>query len=464
MNTTYHLSVDLGASSGRTILGEFDGKKIELEEIYRFANSPVKLNGVLYWDFHKLFKEIVYSFKVVNSRNIDVTSIAIDTWGVDFGYIDHQGHLILMPKNYRNESKLKYENEMYEKLSKFDFYQETGVYPSSINSVLQLYADLREFPWLKDVVDKVLFMPDLFNFFLTGKASTNYSIASTSSLLSANKTWSNKIFDALDLPKSWFSQDLNYGEILGDLSQEIEKDTGLVNVKVISGASHDTAASVLTVNKSDLFLSCGTWSVLGAQIDEPIVHDKAFKSTISNEGTTFGDIKLLKNINGLWILQELQRLWAEEGTMYSYEHLIAKARASTINSVIDLDDEIFFKHGNMRELIKDYLKMTNQPLPVNEGDYVRIALVSLSKKYNEAIIELESLTGKTFDKVRMVGGGIQNELLCELTASASGKQIVTGPIEASSLGNVLSQLIILKLIDFNEVEDIVKKSTELKVY
>ncbi|ARJ51976.1 rhamnulokinase [Staphylococcus lutrae] len=465
MEVTKHIAIDFGASSGRVILGHFDGQKIQLEEIYRFANTPVEMNGVLYWDFPKLFQEIKNGLKAVSRVTTNVESLAIDTWGVDYGYIDAQGRLLLLPKNYRNEEKLKYQEALYEALPELEFYKYTGIVPSSINSYVQLYADIQAHPWLKDVVAHVLFMPDLFNYFLTQQININYSIASTSGLLSTSKKWSDTLFEKLGIPKQWFDQsELTLNKVLGHLTPSLIKETGLSELKVIASTGHDTAASILTVSPNAIFISCGTWSVIGIQRDEPIINEVAYQMGLTNEGTYDGQIKCLKNLNALWILQELQRYWSEQGHAYSFSELVKSAEMAHIDSFIDVEDAAFLKQENMYELIQQHLKATGQTLPETVGEWVRIVIQSIAMQYQRTILTIERLSGQSYDTVHMVGGGIQNALLCQLTAKYTGKKVVTGPIEASAMGNVLGQLCTLGLIKKTDIQQVVAASVQLKNY
>ncbi|MEJ7541521.1 rhamnulokinase [Staphylococcus intermedius] len=462
MSETKHIAIDFGASSGRVILGTFDGHKVLLEEVYRFANTPVEMNGVLYWDFPKLFQEIKNGLKAVSRITTAVESLAIDTWGVDFGYIDQHGHLLLLPKNYRNETKLKYQEAIYDCLSEFEFYEETGVLPSSINSYVQLYADLQEHPWLKETVAHVLFMPDLFNYFLTEQTNVNYAIASTSGLLSTEQKWSTKVLDTLGIPEHWFQQsDMTLHTILGSLTPTLVKETGLKDLQVIASAGHDTAASILTVASDAIFISCGTWSVIGIQLEQPIISKAAYKSCLTNEGTSDGYIKCLKNLNALWVLQ---RYWSEQGHQYSYNELVKSAVTCKIDSYIDVEDPIFLKHENMYELIRQHLIETGQRIPNHVGEWVRVVIQSIALNYQQTISAIEKLSGRHYDRVHMVGGGIQNRLLCQLTADLTNKEVVTGPVEASAMGNILSQLLTLKLIEKSEIQQVINASVELNSY
>ncbi|MDG0841963.1 FGGY family carbohydrate kinase [Staphylococcus equorum] len=464
MNKTNHIAFDLGASSGRMVLGEFHKNTIQLNEIYRFANTPVEMNGILYWDFPKLYQEIKNGMKILAKENVHVDSVSVDTWGVDYGYLDENGDLLMLPRNYRNEQKEKYENEIYKLLSKRELFEETGVYPTTINSIVQIYADLKRYPWLRDAAVTILFMPDLFSYFLTKEKATNYSIASTSGLLNKDHEWSRKIIDTLNFPKHWFKQEIENVKILGEVKNSKLNEEVYKNTKVITSAGHDTAASLLVTRENSVFLSCGTWSIMGVKIQEPITKKKAFELELTNEGTVDGKTKLIKNINGLWILQELQRHWAENGVMYSHEKLVEKAKRSSFNETIDVDKKEFMNKCNMHKTIENHFIEQDKIPPSSVGDFVRVVINSLAEKYKEVITNLENVVQKQFSNIHIVGGGIQNELLCELTAQKTQRDILTGPIEASSFGNILSQLIALNLIEYTDIPNIISNSIEMKQF
>lgn len=464
MNKTNHIAFDLGASSGRMILGEFQNSVIHLKEIYRFANTPVEMNGILYWDFPKLYQEMKNGMKMLANENIYINSLSVDTWGVDYGYLDQNGDLLILPRNYRNEEKEKYEKEIYQYISKEELFKETGVFPTTINSIVQIYADLKRYPWLREAATTILFMPDLFNYFLSKEKATNYSIASTSGLLDKNHDWSKKIINTLNFPKHWFEQEIENIKILGKIKSSEIKEEVYENTKVITSAGHDTAASLLATNDDSVFLSCGTWSIMGIKINEPITNKKAFELELTNEGTVDGKTKLLKNINGLWILQELQRYWSDNGVMYSYEELVNKAKQSSYNKTFDVDHKKFINKCNMYTTIKsDFIERGESP-PRDVGDFVRVVINSLAEKYTEVINDLEELTKEKLKNIHMVGGGIQNELLCEFTAKKTQRNIKTGPIEASAFGNILSQLVALNLIEYKEIPKIISNSVDIKQF
>lgn len=469
MEKSNHIAFDLGASSGRLIVAEFDGEKIELKELHRFANTPVNMNGTLHWDIPKLLLEIKNGLNIVKLNNINVETLAIDTWGVDFGYLDKNGDLLYLPTHYRDENKLQYEDELYELVSKKDMFIKTGVQPATINSVLQLFADIKQKPFLKDSVKSVLFTPDLFNYLLTGIENTDFTIASTSSLLSKDdQKWSDSLFETLGIPREWFHNDISYGKKLGALSHQVREELEIQSINVISASSHDTAASLLSVPKKadshNAFLSCGTWSLLGLEIEDVITTDEVYNFELTNEGCMDGNIRLLKNINGLWLLQQLQRYWAENGEMIDFSDLTARAVKSTTNTLIDTNDERFMRATNMYDTILQYCDDTQQDKPKTKGEMVRIVLESLALSYAKTVKQLEKITNQKVEQINMFGGGIKNHLLCQLTANFSGKEVVTGPTEASAMGNIIGQLLVTNKIERSDIYQITNNSFTVKVF
>lgn len=469
MEKSCHIAFDLGASSGRLVLGTFDGKEIVQEEIYRFANTPVNISGTLYWDTPKLFQEIKNGLTMLKVQNIEAESLAIDTWGVDFGYLDKNGELISLPTHYRDEKKLAYEADFYELVDKRELFDKTGVQPASINSIVQIFTDLNRKPYLKESVDTLLFTPDLFNYFLTGVKNTDFTIASTSSLLSkVDQGWDKSILKKLNIPEQWFSGHPSYGKLLGPISEQIQEELEIKSIDVISASSHDTAATLLAIptpaDTHGAFLSCGTWSVLGIENDGYITTTEAYEYGLTNEGSLTGKIRLLKNINGLWLLQQLQRYWAENGEMISYADLTEMAKEAKTDTFLDTNDEIFMGRNNMHEMIMLYCEKTNQVKPKNKGEMVRIILESLALSYAKTIKQLEKISNEEITHINMFGGGIKNQLLCQLTADFSGKKVIAGPTEASSIGNIMSQLLVLEKIEAEEVEEVLKNSFTVKNY
>lgn len=469
MAKTNHIAFDLGASSGRLMLGEFDGEKISLKEIHRFDNTPVNINGTLHWDIPRLLLEIQNGLKLINLKNIEVQTMAIDTWGVDFGYLDLNGDLLYLPTHYRDETKLDYQAELYELIDRKELFNQTGVQPASINSILQLFTDIKRKPFLRDSVKDILFTPDLFNYLLTGEKNIDFTIASTSSLLEKDKqTWSEAIFKTLGIPLTWFQPHVSYGKVLGPLSKQVQEELEIGPIEVISVSSHDTAATLLAIPKEEdsynAFLSCGTWSILGIEIDDAITTDEVYHSGLTNEGCIDGKIRLLKNINGLWLLQQLQRYWADQGEEVGFAELTKKAVNSTTHTFVNTNDDEFMKDTNMYEAVLEYCDRTNQTKPETKGEMVRIVLESLALSYAQTIEQLEEITNKQIEQINMFGGGINNQLLCQLTADFSGKEVVAGPTEASAMGNIISQLLVTGKIKRKEINQIMQRSFSVKVY
>lgn len=469
MESSNHIAFDLGASSGRLIIANFDGEKITLKELHRFANTPVNMNGTLHWDIPKLLLEIKNGLNIIKLDDIKVETMAIDTWGVDFGYLDKNGDLLYLPTHYRDEKKLQYKDKMYDKISRKELFKKTGVQPANINSILQLYADVNRRPFMMNSVKSVLFIPDLFNYFLTGIENIDFTIASTSSLLSKkNQKWSASIFESLGIPSDWFHDNISFGKKIGHISQQIQEELGISPIEVVSVSSHDTAASLLSIPKKtdshNAFLSCGTWSILGVEIEDAITTDEVYNFGLTNEGCFEGKARLLKNINGLWLLQKLQRYWAENGEMLEFSDLTERALNATTNTFIDTNAQIFMGDTNMHDAILKYCDDTNQTKPQTKGEMVRIILESLALSYAITVEQLEKVTERKIDQINMFGGGIKNQLLCQLTADFSGKEIVTGPTEASSMGNIIGQLLVTKRIEQEDVFEVMNKSFSVKTY
>lgn len=463
------IAIDLGASSGRLISGTYfsDKKKIELNEQFRFSNQPIHLTRSFYWDYLKIFQEIKYGLSM-SEKNLDnISSISVDTWGVDYGLIDGNGKVISTPFSYRDGRAADFQDQFFEKMNKEEIFLETGTQPDSIISALQLYADLTERPYLKNVIHKILFMPNLFEFFFTGKAENEFTIASTSGLLcNQNGNPSEKMLKELTLNPEWLGSIRKNGSVLASVLPEIKKEVGLTSdIKVVNGAGHDTGAAILAlpIEKSQksqaAFISCGTWSIVGTQTQKPVVTKKAFDAGLTNEGCFDGENRLLKNITGLWVIQELQKEWSYKGEVVSFDKMVQLAReAGPAKSWISVKDPSFGTPDDMEQKIINYLKKTTQYIPQTKGELIRIAYESLALSYAETIDELEQVTGNTINTVYMFGGGIQNKLLVQLAANYTQKRIVTGPIEASVTGNVISQLLTLGIITENDRLDVLTNS------
>lgn len=459
------LAFDFGASGGKAFLGILNEGKLTTEEIHRFSNDPVMVRGHFYWDVLRLFHEIKQGLiKCATSGHKDIDSIAIDTWGVDFGLLDEKGELLGNPYHYRDTHTDGMMEEVFKVIPKDELYSQTGIQFMQFNSIYQLYAMKKnDYTPLKNA-KTLLFMPDLLNYFLTGVKTTEYSIASTSQLLDpVKRDWNESVFNQLDLPRSLFTEIIKSGTVVGKLSADIAKETGLGQVDVIAVAAHDTGSAVVSVpalEEDFVYISCGTWSLLGVESDEPIVNDKSYDLSYTNEGGAENKIRFLKNIIGLWLVQECKRQWEREGQSVSFAELEQQANeAKPFESLIDPDCEMFLAPGDMPERIRQYCRNTNQPVPETKGAIVRCIMESLAMKYRATIEGLEGILGKNISVIHMVGGGIKDKMLCQFTANATARQVITGPIEATAIGNIMVQAMALNAVDsLSSVRKIVKAS------
>lgn len=470
MSIIYNLAFDFGASSGRMILSKFENGKIELEELHRFANEPVRIGKYFYWDTFRLYHELKTGLKKAAARKIPISSLAIDTWGVDYGLIDKQGNLIGNPVNYRDDRTIGVIDEVDAVVPLEELYASTGIQFMNFNTVFQFYADKKMRPEIYNKADKFLMMPDLFNYFLTGKMYNEYTNASTGQLLDAKKrTWDIELLKRIGIRTDLFCDMIQPGTIVGDLIDEVVKETGLEHVKVIAVGSHDTASAVAGTpfeEEHAAFLSCGTWSLLGMEMDEPVLTKESFDYNYTNEGGVEGKIRLLKNINGLWIMQNLRRNWCEFEEQVSFPDIIKAAReAENKTFTIDPNDARFTAPYNMMKEVIAYCEESSQGTPKGLGEIAMAIYNGLTKEYATTVQNLEVITGNKIPCINMVGGGIQDQLLCELTAKATGKRVVAGPIEGSVLGNVMMQLKTLGVIaSLEEGRKVIKNSFEQKIY
>lgn len=470
MSAVYNLAFDFGASSGRMILSKYEDGKIELEELHRFANEPVRVGKYFYWDTYRLYHELKMGLKKAAARKIPISSLAIDTWGVDYGLIDKDGNLIGNPMNYRDDRTIGVIEEVGKIVPLEELYASTGIQFMNFNTVFQFYADKKMRPDIYEKADKFLQMPDLFNYFLTGKMYNEYTEVSTGQLLDAKKrTWDIDMMKRIGIRTDLFCELIEPGTVVGDLLDEVVKETGLEGVKVIAVGSHDTASAVAGTpfeEENAAFLSCGTWSLLGMELDEPILTKESYEYNYTNEGGVEGKIRFLKNINGLWIMQNLRRNWCEFEGEVSFPDIIKAAKeAENKDFIIDPNDARFTAPYNMMKEVIAYCEEHGQGTPKGLGEIAMAIYNGLTGEYATTVKNLEVITGKTVSCINMVGGGIQDQLLCELTAKATGKKVVAGPIEGSVLGNVIMQLKTLGAIgSLEEGRQVIKNSFEQKIY
>lgn len=463
------LAFDFGASSGRAIIGCFDGDKITLEEVHRFSNDPVSVGGTVYWDVLRLFYEIKQGIiKAKIAGGFD--SIGIDTWGVDFGLIDSEGKLMENPVHYRDTRTVGLVDEAFKTMPKEKLYGITGIQFMELNTLFQLISLKKYRPWMLERADKMLFMPDLFGYMLTGKMCAEYSIASTSQLIDLDKkTWSKEILDAFGIKESVFAPLVQPGTVLGELSKEVCEECGVDPVPVISVCGHDTQSAITSVPCEDgdfAFLSSGTWSLFGTELDKPIVNETSMNINITNEGGFDGSTGFLKNIIGLWLIQESRRQWKREGKEYSYADLEKLALAAEpFKCFIDPDAPEFVPHGNIPERVREFCRKTGQYVPETVGEIMRCIYESLAMKYRLTFEKLRECTERDYPVIHVIGGGTKDGLLCQMTANSCDRTVKAGPIEATVMGNVAVQLMSGGSVkNIGQARKIVADSSELKTF
>lgn len=464
-----YLAADFGGGSGRVIAGWLEDGKLTMEEIHRFGNRQVRLGDHVYWDFPALFEDMKAGLKKAASKGYEVESIGVDTWGVDFGLIDRDGQLLGNPVCYRDARTAGMTEKLFETLNPTEHYATTGIQVMEINTLAQLLS-IKGTAQL-EAAEHLLFMPDLFSYFLTGKATNEYCIASTSELLDAKRReWSWETIEALGLPKRIFGDIVMPGTVRGELRKDIAEETGLKDVKVIAVGSHDTASAVAAVPAIEgdgpvAFLSSGTWSLLGIELPEPILTEEARQAEFTNEGGVGGRIRFLQNITGLWILQRLMAEWKERGEEQTFGELLPAAAQASISSIIPVADAAFTNPPSMEKAISDYCRQSNQPAPQTKGEFVRCLFQSLAKKYKDAIEGVNGLLPESLKRLHIIGGGSQNGLLNQFTADALGIPVWAGPVEATAMGNILVQAMAAgEVADLAELREVVRRSVTPKVF
>lgn len=465
MSDKKYLAIDLGASSGRGIVGSYDGERLTLRENCRFENCPVQVVDRLYWDILRIFHEIKQSLSLALHEEKGLRSVGIDTWGVDYALLDRGGHMLSSPVHYRDARNAAAESYAPERLPFERIYGTTGIQSLSFNTLYQLCAEQREDPRRLERAERLLFIPDLLNYFLTGRMATEYTVASTGALLDARRrTLSDELLAAFDIPKKLFSPLVQPGNRLGGLLPQLREEFG-GDVTVVNVASHDTACAVVAVpcTAGDmLYISSGTWSLMGTELREPIINADSRRANFTNEGGAEGTVRFLKNIMGLWILQESRRRWAHEGREYSFAELERLACATPAHvSFIDPDAPEFAAPGNMPARVADYCRRTGQRVPETVGEIVRCIYESLALKYRMVAGGVMRLSGVRPSAVSIVGGGSKDGLLNQMTANACGMPVIAGPGEATAMGNLIVQAISDgELRDVGEGRELVRRSFE----
>lgn len=446
--TVNFLAVDLGASNGRVLVARWDGARFGLEVLHRFPNGPVNVLGSLHWDVLRLWSEIQAGLARYAARFEEpLAGIGLDTWGVDYALLDSAGRLLGNPYHYRDSRTDGMVEQACQVVPRERIFEYTGIQFMQLNTLIQLFSMVRSGDPQLEAADTLLMMPDLFNYWLTGQKGCEYTDASTTQMLDArSRTWATDLVAELGIPTRILPAIIETGTVLGELRSDVAVEAGLRQpAPVIASASHDTASAVAAVpglDQHSLYISSGTWSLVGVEVSEPVINERSLALNFTNEGGVAGTIRLLKNVTGLWLLQESRRQWQREGHDYGWEDLLAlAAQAEPFRSLVDPDHPDFLSPGDMPATVRAYCRRTGQPEPESVGAVVRCCLESLALKYRWAIEALDELVGYRLETVRIVGGGSQNRLLSQFTADACQRPVVTGPVEATALGNVMVQAI-----------------------
>ena len=462
------LAFDFGASSGRAIIGTFENGKISLEEIHRFENGPVQMNGGFYWDLPKLFHEVKQG--LIKAEEYGYESIGIDTWGVDYALVTLDGLLLGNPYNYRDERTVPIFEKLKETVTENELYKMTGIQNMNINTLYQLLETKENHPDFYALADKMVLMPDLFGYLLTGKLYAERSIASTTQLIEPyTKQWNKNLIDKLGLDITKFPELVDSGTQIAPIKEEICKELDITPKMLTAIAGHDTASAVVAVPakaKDFVYISCGTWSLFGTELEEPCITEKSAEMNITNEGGYNRTTRFLKNIIGLWIIQETRRQFKRDGKDYSYADMENMAReAKPMQCFIDPDDPRFTPPGNQIRRIREFCEETGQYIPVTDGELVRCIYESLAMKYKYTFENLQKCTGKTFEAIHMVGGGTKDGFLCQMTADATNVPVIAGPIEATAAGNIAVQLIAAgEIKDLSEAREIIADSFSVQEF
>jgi rhamnulokinase len=464
------LAFDLGAESGRGVLGLFDGQRLKLEVVHRFANGPVPILDALYWDVLRLYAEMLITLRRCAADHGGIDSLGVDTWGVDFGLLGSDDRLLGNPRHYRDPHTEGIMEAAFARVPRPEIFRQTGLQFMRFNTLFQLLALQRARTPLLEVARTLLMMPDLFHFFFTGVKANEFTDASTTQLYDpAAKGWALGLLKAFGLPAQIVGTVVLPGTVLGPLRRSVATDTGLEAVPVIAPASHDTGSAVAAVpaeGDSWAYISSGTWSLMGVELPGPQINEKTLRYNFTNEGGVGGTIRLLKNIMGLWLVQECRRAWERSGQLYSYDDLARLAETSRpFVSLVDPDDSSFILPPSMPAALADFCRRTSQPAPAQPGAVVRCALESLALRYRWVLERLEELLGRQLNVIHVVGGGSQNALLCQFTADACNRRVLAGPVEATAIGNVLVQAVGLGLLgSLADAREVVCRSFEVRAY
>ena len=467
MNTSNYFAVDLGATSGRTIISVFDGHKIKMRELTRFSNPMIPVGGHLYWDLPGLYNEVLLGLKKAADEGIAVDSIGIDTWGCDFAFFGKDGQLLGLPHCYRDRHTEGAQEKFFEKMPAAEVYSRTGIQFMDFNSLFQLDTLRRNGSSALECADKILFIPDALIYMLTGKAICEYTVASTSQMLNPETgDLDLRILEVLGLSREKFGEMTRPGTVVGCLTDQVREATGLGAVPVVAVAGHDTASAVAAVPALDreyAYLSCGTWSLLGIESDKAIITEDSFRENFTNEGGIEGTTRFLKNICGLWLFEQSRKEFRD--VPESVGELVALCETSSYDGLIDPDDPSFTSPASMTSAIREYCLSHGQEAPQTPADFCRCIFRSLAKRYREVVDILQGMCGFPITRLHVIGGGSQNRYLMQYAADALGMPVICGPVEGTALGNVLMQLKAAgKVADLRQMREVAAASVDLVKY
>jgi rhamnulokinase len=474
MSEQVYLAIDLGAESGRVMAGLFDGQHIRLEELHRFSNGPVNVADTIRWDVLRLWSQIQVGLQKAAARfGQNIVSVGVDTWGVDFVLLSKTGEILGQPYHYRDSRTRGLMERTFHRVPRAEVFANTGLQFMELNSLYQLIAMNDTNPELVAMADKFLMMPDFFHWLLSGSRVVEFTNATTSQMFHpTNRDWSFDMLRKLELPTQMLPEVVNPGTKLGRLREDVARRAGLPRLEVVAPATHDTGAAIAAVptertgSANWAYISSGTWSLMGLELPHAVLTQRALELNVTNEGGIDGTYRLLKNIMGLWLVQECRKSFERNGSAYDYGLLEQVARdARPFRAFVDPDAPVFLAPHDMPEAMRDWCRATNQEIPDTDGGLIRCALESLALKYRMVLGWLEELSGEKTEVIHIVGGGTQNELLNQFTANATGRPVITGPVEATALGNVLVQARTSGSVgSLVQIRDIVRASSTMQRY
>ena len=470
MQKKHFLAFDLGASSGRAILGTLEQGHLELTEVHRFENQMQYINGHFFWNIFELFNELKTGLKkCIQEHQIQPDSIGVDTWGVDFVHLNKEGMIVSLPFAYRDSRTNTAMEDLFQLISKEEVYMQTGIQFMQFNSLFQLFSMIKDQSSLLEITEKILFMPDALNYLFSGEAVTEFSIASTSQMIVPGKNeWQKALIEKAGIPTSILTEIVAPGTIIGKITSDVASETGSAQIPVIAVAGHDTASAIASVPANDpnyAYISSGTWSLMGIESDCPLVSEQTLEMNYTNEGGVEGTTRFLKNIMGMWLIQECRRAWLNDKN-YSWNEMVELAKSATpFQYLINPDDSAFLNPGNMPEAIIAYCEKTGQGTPDCHAQIIRCVYDSLALKYRYTLEQIRMVSELPIEKIHIIGGGANNRFLNQLTADATKLSVIAGPTEATATGNILLQAKAMgTLHSLNEMRQVVRNSFEVETF